>query len=356
MAMPMPLVVTASVVLLAVGNAVQSVAAVAHVSGFVAVTTGTGSKQISAFSLDGSHERHLTGGPADHHYPSLSNDGHRLLFVGNDGDRDEIYSLDLSQASAAPRQITSPPLVAESPTWAPNGRTIAFSAILLGRTSYQIFTASSDGSRLVQLTHDQTAGSSQPVFSPDGRHIAYINGRAGDDRIWVMNADGSGQRALTAGPLDAYPSWLDDSTVMFAREVPAISHSIVVSVGLDGSPERVLSPDDVSLVEPRPQPDGRTYGTTEQAGGVLRLVMVVRSDGAALDAGTTSAFTVTPIATAASDGSVFTMDWIVTPPPAPPAPFAVTPLVVGALGIGAVGAALFGTRRRGLHKNERLLV
>jgi dipeptidyl aminopeptidase/acylaminoacyl peptidase len=342
------------VTLVATSSPIAAEASTPHVTGFVAVTTGSGSKQISSFNLDGSHERPLTTGPADHHYPSLAPDGRHLLYVGNDGDRDEIYGLDLSSPSA-PRQVTSPPLVAESPSWSPNGRRIAFSAILLGRTSYQIFVADADGSRLAQITRDTVTGSSQPVFSPDGLHIAYINGRAGDDRIWVMNTDGSGARALTPGPLDAYPSWLDDSTVLFARSVPSLKHSVVVAVRLDGS-ERVLSPSDISLVEPRPLPDGRSYGATERVDAGLRLVTVARSDGARLDAPGDPSFMVSPIATAASAGSVFTMDWIVAPPPQVPPTVALLPFAAGAAGLGIVAVALLATRRRGVHKNERLLV
>jgi Tol biopolymer transport system component len=47
--------------------------------------------------------------------------------------------------------------------------------------------------RLNQLT--ENPGDSEPAFSADGRMIAFV--RAGD--IWVMRADGSGQRLLTGG-------------------------------------------------------------------------------------------------------------------------------------------------------------
>jgi dipeptidyl aminopeptidase/acylaminoacyl peptidase len=337
--------------LMATTAALPAQAATSPVSGFVAVTTGTGSMQISSFGPDGSHERRLTAGPADHHYPSMSADGRHLLYVGNDADRDEIYSLDLTHPGAASQQVTAPPLIAESPSWAPDGHTIAFSGILLGWTSYQIFTAGADGSRPRQVTQDVSNGSSQPVFSPDGSHIAYINGRAREDRIWVMNVDGSGARPLTPGPLDAYPAWLDDSTVVFARQVPGLGHSRIMSVSLDGS-ERTLSPGEISLIEPRPLPDRRSYGATEQVAGALRLVTVVRSDGAALDATADSTFEVNPIPVATSDGSVFTMEWILgsQAPPSAMAPLLL--LAVGAAGLWVVGLAAWVIRRRGRRKTS----
>lgn len=311
--------------------AASAAAANVQVAGFVAVTDGTGSMQISSFAVDGSHERRLTTGPANHHYPSISADGRRLLFVGDDNDRDEVYSLDLTNPGARPEEVTAPPLMAESPSWAPDGREIAFSATLLGRAAYDIFVAAPDGGHPTQLTHGTDSGSSMPVFSPDGRHIAYINGRARDDRIWVMNADGSGARPLTDGPLDAYPAWLDDQTVMFAREDPTVRRSTIMQVGLDGAVETV-SPPGVSLVEPRPKPGGGAYGATEMTTDGLRLVTVAGE-------------TVSPIATPAADGEVYTLSWIVAEPAVPSRPAPVLPYLVALGGLAALGGALLYNKR-----------
>src|SRR4051794_1133829 len=48
-----------------------------------------------------------------------------------------------------------------------------------------------------------------PAASPDGLHIAFARGRD----IWVMNADGSGQHAITTdGYSNADPAWSPDGT------------------------------------------------------------------------------------------------------------------------------------------------
>jgi WD40-like Beta Propeller Repeat len=56
-------------------------------TGFLAVTTGSGSSQISTFHLDGSGKKPLTSGPANHYDPSLSPDGKQVLFTGEEGRR-----------------------------------------------------------------------------------------------------------------------------------------------------------------------------------------------------------------------------------------------------------------------------
>ena len=63
-----------------------------------------------------------------------------------------------------------------------------------------------DGSGLRRLTRN-TVGDRNPVWSPDGRRIAFES----DWQLNVMNADGSGQRRLTrnAGRNFA-PAWSPD--------------------------------------------------------------------------------------------------------------------------------------------------
>ena len=63
---------------------------------------------------------------------------------------------------------------------------------------------------------------SQPVYSPDGSHIAFISDRSGHENVWVMRADGSEQRELSDTSKDSElmsPSWAPDG-----------SH-VIVSVG-----------------------------------------------------------------------------------------------------------------------------
>src|ERR1700687_3850147 len=107
-----------SAILALAGSSVAASAAVVA-AGFVAVTNGSGSLQISAFRLDGSLERRLTTGPANHHYPSLSPDGTELLYTGDEGGYDEIYRIHVAEPTAAVR-ITAAPLMANSASWSPD--------------------------------------------------------------------------------------------------------------------------------------------------------------------------------------------------------------------------------------------
>jgi TolB protein len=54
-----------------------------------------------------------------------------------------------------------------------------------------------------------TLGSNEdPAWSPDGRHLAFMSTRGGKKDIYLMHADGSGQRRLTRnGFINFAPDW-----------------------------------------------------------------------------------------------------------------------------------------------------
>ena len=107
-----------------------------------------------------------------------------------------------------PRQLTSGDFNHTGPlSWSPDGERIAFSANRLEDYEHQpaqseIWTVEIDDGALTQLT-DRLGPDTSPVYSPDGRCIAY---RGHDDRkmgyhntgVYVMDADGSNVRSLTA--------------------------------------------------------------------------------------------------------------------------------------------------------------
>jgi Tol biopolymer transport system component len=53
-----------------------------------------------------------------------------------------------------------------------------------------------------------------PAWSPDGGRIVFVSQAGQSDDIWVMNADGTSARNLTANAWqwDKHPSWSPDSS------------------------------------------------------------------------------------------------------------------------------------------------
>jgi dipeptidyl aminopeptidase/acylaminoacyl peptidase len=72
----------------------------------------------------------------------------------------------------------------------------------------------SDGFNPVDLTNTAGASETAPEFSSDGTKIVYISG-GGNDDIWVMNANGTGQTPLTetSAPVqNVAPGWSPDGS------------------------------------------------------------------------------------------------------------------------------------------------
>ena len=106
------------------------------------------------------------------------------------------------------------------PDWQPNGDKIVLQ--IKGAAQYDLWLVNGDGSGLVGLTRpatvlvDSLPSNVAPAWSPDGAHIVFLSNRtdentAGDWRIWVMDADGSNQRALPVDVPIEYSYGLDQS-------------------------------------------------------------------------------------------------------------------------------------------------
>src|SRR5207248_3000848 len=101
-----------------------------------------------------------------------------------------------------------------SDSTAPSGRPAAGQiAFTSGRDGNdEIYVMNADGSGQVNLTNNP-ALDQVPAWSPDGSKIAFTSGRDGNDEIYVMNADGSSQVNLTNTPgYDEVPLWSPDGT------------------------------------------------------------------------------------------------------------------------------------------------
>lgn len=74
----------------------------------------------------------------------------------------------------------------------------------------EIYTMNSDGTGETRITNNP-ARDTRPVWSPDGNAIVFVSERTGNRDVWIMNPDGSGLRNLTQNPaIDDAPSWSPD--------------------------------------------------------------------------------------------------------------------------------------------------
>ena len=78
----------------------------------------------------------------------------------------------------------------QSPTWSPDGETIAFTSNVYDDTgiSRQVLMITVDGSQLAQVTHGQRDYWT-PDWSPDGSKLVFASDEVGSWEIYVINLE-----------------------------------------------------------------------------------------------------------------------------------------------------------------------
>jgi TolB protein len=147
------------------------------------------------------------------------------------------------------------------------------------------------------LTEPCGPGADLPAFSPDGTKIAFIaTNWATEERgsyLYVMNADGTGQRRVTAlhgvfDPVDDRPAFSADGTrILFTTNRNA--NVELWSIGVDGSGPQILVANEGYVNDPVPHwvavdhGSGATYVVETRVGVLDGTANVYRlSDGARL--------------------------------------------------------------------------
>ncbi|MEO5361941.1 MAG: Tol-Pal system beta propeller repeat protein TolB [Nitrospirota bacterium] len=134
--------------------------------------------------------------------PSVSPEGKSVVYVADKSTVPQLYIMTIEGTDS--RRLTFEGNYNTTPEWSRAGDQIVFSGREGGR--FQIYTIKPNGTELKQLT--DTGNNEEPSFSPDGRLITFTSDRDGVKGVYVMMANGEGQKRISPRNIRAFgPSW-----------------------------------------------------------------------------------------------------------------------------------------------------
>lgn len=190
--------------------------------------------EIFLMSVNGGEARRLTFDNAViPPPPAWTRDGKSLVFSSTRSSIPTLWRIAVSGGS--PVQVAQVGVVSLHPSVSPKGQRLAYDQVMWSSSIWSIDLTSKKDSRM-QVT--SSGGNNRaPVFSPDGRKIAFQSDRSGSLEIWVCNRDGSSLNRLTSlGSIQeggGGPQWSPDSQ-RIAFDSPLNGHNAIFLVRADG--------------------------------------------------------------------------------------------------------------------------
>ncbi|HSE28371.1 MAG TPA: hypothetical protein VLA95_09100 [Gemmatimonadales bacterium] len=150
--------------------------------------------------------RRLTVGRfADNLSPTFAPDGRRLAFVSTRAGPPQIYAM---SADGTDQELLAPfnfgvDGPSNGPEWSPDGASVAFHREI--DRAPQIFLLDVAARRNRQLT---SAGRNEdPTWAPDGRHLAFVSDRSGQRQLWIVDIETGRVRQIRTSAAVRLPAW-----------------------------------------------------------------------------------------------------------------------------------------------------
>lgn len=164
-------------------------------------------------SSSGGPAKRLTQTERDEWQPQWSPDGKTLLFGSDREGADRLYTLAVD--GSAPRRVSSEPrdpfTIEESASFSPDGKRVLFVHRQREHKDKLCIVELATQKRIVLYEH-KTEHATEPVFSPDGKQVAFTLGLGASSQVYLIDSDGKNLRRITSskGP-NWHPLWMSPS-------------------------------------------------------------------------------------------------------------------------------------------------
>lgn len=162
-----------------------------------------GNFELYVVNRDGSNLRRLTNHPASDITPTWSPSGTQIAFVSDRAGQPQLYIVGVDGLGL--RRVGIPDGYADRPTWSPTPyNEIAYAARTGPGQDIKIVDLASGQVR--QLTFGEGTNES-PSWAANGRHLAFTSTRSGKTQVFIVARDGKNLKQLTRTGSNYQPDW-----------------------------------------------------------------------------------------------------------------------------------------------------
>ena len=230
-------------------------------------------KEIYISDYDGANQRRLTVSRQLNGFPSWSPDARSLAYMTWRPNPDIFISLIYQGVLQNPTRGVGTNYL---PVFSPDGKQIAFMSARDGNP--EIYVMNADGANVRRLTN-HPAGDTTPTWSPSGAQIAFTSDRTGKPQIYIMSAvDGSNLRRLTLAESEAdRPTWSPApfNEIAFAARTSGSGFDIKVFDNNTGQ-THLLTFGEGTNEGPAYSPSGKHLAFTSTRGGRVQIYTIGR--------------------------------------------------------------------------------
>lgn len=202
--------------------------------------------------------------------PSWAPDGKRIAYVSFENRRAEVYIQDITNGKR--ERVSAHPGLNNAPAWSPDGKRLALTLSKDGNPEIYVLDLAS---KQLQRITNHSAIDTEPSWSPDGNSLLFTSDRGGGPQVYQYFFDSQRVKRLTyEGRYNARPSLSPDGRKMVYVHQSRGGYRIAVQDMATGSMQVLSNTRQDESPSFAPNSGMILYATTEGKHGVLMAVSV----------------------------------------------------------------------------------